>query len=605
MNKTGKIKVTDFLAEYLRDIGIQHVFSITGGASVHIIKSIGDCEGIEYVCPHHEQAAAMAADAYSRTTGNIGCALATSGPGATNLLTGIACAWFDSVPVLYLTGQVTRFRFKGDTGVRQMGFQETDIISMAKPITKYTALVERAEDLRSVLDEAIEIAKSGRPGPVLVDIPDDLQRELVDPFIFESSTPKNSQTITKLCAPDSADLEKCIDLLKVAERPVMVIGNGVRLSGALEAIQNLTLRLKIPVCPSWAAADIITENTGLLAGTFGTHGTRSGNFTVQNADLILSIGARLSTRETGSPMNSWAREAKIIVVDIDPAELRKFPHFDKPLDVSIKADAGAFITALDEKISNLNIPRKIEWWKQIIKWKETYKVCTPDQRKEISTNPYVFIDELSDHLEEGDIIVTDTGCAVAWTMQGLRFKKDQRILHAFNNTPMGYALPAAIGAIFASKRTRRVICIVGDGSLMMNLQELATIEHHNLPIKIFLLNNDGYSMVRQTQEQWLGGQLDATSKEGGLSFPNFEMVAKASDIHVCRISKNNEIKNNIKTTLMRKGPSLCNVIISAEHRVLPQAKFGYPIEDAEPLLPRDEFMKNMIVKPLPISMKKI
>ena len=190
-------------------------------------------------------------------------------------------------------------------------------------------------------------------------------------------------------------------------------------------------------------------------------------------------------------------------------------------------------------------------------------------------------------------------------MQGLRFKKDQRILHAFNNTPMGYALPAAIGAIFASKRRRRVICIVGDGSLMMNLQELATIEHHNLPIKIFLLNNDGYSMVRQTQEQWLGGQLDATSKEGGLSFPNFEMIAQASDIYVCRISKNNEIKNNIKTTLMRKGPSLCNVIISAEHRVLPQAKFGYPIEDAEPLLPRDEFMKNMIVKPLPISMKKI
>lgn len=604
MRNKQKIKVTDFIAEYLRDLGVTHTFAITGGASVHMIKSIGDCDGIEYVCPHHEQAAAMAADAYSRVTGNIGCALATSGPGATNLLTGIACAWFDSVPVIYLTGQVTRFRFKGNTGVRQMGFQETDIVSMAKPITKYATLVERAEDLRTVLDKAVLIARSGRPGPVLIDIPDDLQREMVDPTVLNSGVRgavSNKNTSQK---PKIADVNKTIKLLQASKRPVMIIGQGVRLAGAVEDVKVLAKRLQIPVCPSWAAADIFTEDTGLLGGTFGTHGTRAGNFAVQNADFILSIGARLSTRETGSPMSSWAREAKLTIVDIDAAELKKFPHFGKLIHVPIEADAKAFISTFNKTLSEGDLPNTRSWLNQVASWRKTYKVCTAENYAEYETNPYVFVDQLSDQLETGDIIVTDTGCAVAWTMQGFKFKDGQRLFHAFNNTPMGYAIPAAIGAAFATGRKKRIICIVGDGSMMMNLQELATIQHHQLPIKIFLLNNGGYSMVRQTQEQWLDAQYDATSKMGGVSFPDFEMLAKASQLVSFTIGKNDDVKEAIHATISEERPSFCNVIISPEHRVLPQTKFGFPIEDAEPLLPRAEFLKNMLVKPLPVSINE-
>lgn len=601
------IKVSDYIARFVAEQGIRHVFAITGGASIHMIHSIAERNDVTYVCPHHEQGGAMAADAYARVTGGLGCALATSGPGATNLITGIACSWFDSVPVLYLTGQVARFRFKGDTGVRQMGFQETDIVPMVKPITKYAVLVSKAEDLPGELEKAVAIARSGRPGPVLVDIPDDLQRELVDPAAMEAArlharAALDAQTSAQWHSANQ-DVAAAVELIRAASRPVLVLGSGVRLAGAAPTVRAFVDRLGMPVCPTWGAADMMPGDHKLLAGTFGTHGTRAGNFTVQNADLVLAIGARLSTRETGSPLDSWVRGARTIVVDIDPAELAKFPAFNKPIDLSIAVDAGAFIRALSDRLAGSPpLPDWRAWQNTVHGWRARYPVCTAAARAETAVNPYVFVDTLSEKLQPDDVIVLDTGCAVAWMMQGFRPKPGQRVFHAFNNTPMGYALPAALGAALALGRMRRVICVAGDGSLMMNLQEMATVRHHDLPVKLFLIDNDGYAMVQQTQEQWLGANYYATSKEGGLSFPDFEALAKAFGFRWSLIDANKDIASGIDGALDGAGPSFCDVRISRRHRVIPQARFGRPIEDAEPLLPRPEFFANMIVKPVAASM---
>jgi acetolactate synthase I/II/III large subunit len=596
------IKVSDYIAEFIAGLGIRHVFAITGGASIHMIHSIAQRSDVAFVCPHHEQAGAMAADAYARISGGLGCAVATSGPGATNMITGIAGAWFDSVPVLYLTGQVARFRFKGDTGVRQMGFQETDIINMVGPITKYVAQVMRAEDLRYELEKAVHIARSGRPGPVLVDIPDDLQREMIDPAILRPYVP--AAELNTKPGPSASQIARVRDLLRSAKRPVLVLGFGVRLGGGHSLALQLIERLGIPVCPSWAAADMITGDHPLLAGTFGTHGSRAGNFTIQNADLVLSIGARLSTRETGNPLSSWAREARTIIVDIDPAELAKFPAFQKPLDLAIEADACLFISALLESLETRDIPDTEAWRERVLGWRLRYPACLPAFKAEQATNPYVFVDFLSKSLQPGDVIVVDTGCAVAWMMQGFRFKSGQRLLHAFNNTPMGFGLPGAIGAALALGGKRRVICVAGDGGFMMNMQELATVKHHQLPIKIFLMNNSGYSMVQQTQEQWLDGKHYATAstKEGGLSFPDFNLVAQSCEIDVTEIKSNADIEREVSRTLQLPGAALCNVHIPAAARVTPQSRFGFPIEDSEPLLPRAEFLSNMVVKPMPASL---
>jgi acetolactate synthase I/II/III large subunit len=596
------IKVSDYIAEFLAKLGIRHVMAITGGASIHMIHSIAERDDIEFICPHHEQAGAMAADVYSRVSQNLGCAVATSGPGAMNMITGIAGAWFDSVPVLYLTGQVARFRFKGNTGVRQMGFQETDIVSMAESITKYAAQVINAEDLRYELEKAVHIARSGRPGPVLIDIPDDLQREMVDPSKLRAFIADDLSSDLK--SPTENEIAQTLDLIRASKRPIVVMGFGVRLSGAHQKALELIERLGIPVCPSWAAADMIPGNHPLLAGTFGTHGSRTGNFSVQNADLVLAIGARLSTRETGNPLSSWAREARCIIVDIDNAELAKFPAFGKDIDLPIQADASLFIEALLKAVKDEDVPDTADWRERIAGWRENYPACLPRYKEEADTNPYVFVDALSKSLQEDDIIIVDTGCAIAWMMQGFIFKPGQRLIHAFNNTPMGFGLPGAIGAALALGGHKRVICVAGDGSMMMNLQELATVQHHKLPIKLFLMNNSGYSMVQQTQEQWLGGKYFATAatEEGGLSFPDFGVIAQSFGIDNTEIKENADIEREISRSLQLPGAVLCNVHLPPTARVLPQSRFGFPIEDSEPLLPRDEFLENMIVKPMPASL---
>lgn len=591
------MKLSDYVAGFLARQGIRHVFAVTGGASLHLIDSVARTPGIDYICPQHEQGGAMAADGYARATGNLGCAIATSGPGATNLVTGIICSWFDSVPVLYLTGQVTTFRLKGGTGVRQMGFQETEIVEMCKPVTKYAVMVTDWTKIRYELEKAIHIAKSDRPGPVLVDVPDDLQRMDIDPSTLEAFDPGPGSPKP---SPATADLDTLVGYLRGATRPVAVLGWGIRLSGAEKDVVRLVERLGVPVLPTWPALDLMPSAHPLVIGAFGTHGTRYANYALQNADLVLAIGARLDTREAGSPYSDFARGAKKVVVDIDAAELGKLPTFGMPVDLAIRSDAGAFIRALlarEADLPRFDIP---EWRGRIAEWKRKYPTCAPEYRQDRSINPYVFVEALAAAAAPGEQVVLDTGCALAWTCQAFQFKERQRLYHAFNTTAMGYALPAAIGVSFAFDRAP-VTCVVGDGALQMNIQELATVVRHNLPIRIFLINNHGYSMVQQTQEQWLGGRYEATTVDGGLAFPDFVKVAEAYGLPTITIERNEQAADLIRQAYATDGPVFINVEIQPSHRVVPQVRFGRPIEDGEPLLPRKEFFENMIVDPTAAS----
>lgn len=589
-----EVKLSDYVARFLAQRGIEHVFAISGGASLHLIHSVADTPGTTFICPQHEQAGAMAADAWARVTGKPGAAMSTSGPGATNMITGVCSSYYDSVPVLYITGQVSAFRLRGDTGVRQLGFQETDVVDMFRPVTKYAVQILDPKRIRYELEKAAHIACSGRPGPVLIDIPDNFQREQIDPATLEGFVPP-PETPPAALAVDR--LRSVLELIQAAERPVLIAGWGIGLAHAEADFETLSRRLGIPIAPTWAMRHAVPAEDPLLIGAFGTHGTRYGNFAVQNADLILSIGARLDTREAGSPLKWFAREAKKIVVDVDDKELGKFKTFGMDADLLFEADAGSFIRGL-LSVSGSSKTRDFgPWVRKIGEWKKQWPICLPEYRKEKDVNPYVFVESLSKECTEGETLILDTGCALAWTMQAFEFKRKQRLFHAFNNTPMGYALPGAIGASFALNRGR-VVCVTGDGSLQMNIQELATVLRHNLPIKIFLINNLGYSMIQQTQDQWLGSKYLASSVEGGLAFPDFVKVAQAYGFRTVDITANAELPAKVRETMQAPGPVFCNVNIRPDHRVIPQVKYGKPLEEPDPPLPREEFLRNMIVKPL-------
>lgn len=587
-----------YVAQFLKEQDIKHVFVVSGGASLRLIHAIAKIPGIDFICPQHEQAGAMAADGYARASGNLGAAIATSGPGATNMITGVCSAYYDSVPTIFITGQVATFRMKGNTGVRQIGFQETDTVDIYKPITKYAVLISDPLKIRYELEKACYIAKSGRPGPVLIDIPDNLQREDVNPDTLKSFKPR-SQT-EKRPNKLNKQIQYCLRLIKAAKRPVIILGWGIRLAKADKEVRKFINKMGFPVVPTWGIADLLPASHPLMVGTFGTHGTRHANFTVQNSDLVLAIGTRLDTKVTGSPPGTFARGAKKVVIDIDPYELSKFKKFGLNIDLVINMDATEFLKALNTGVHRIKKPDISEWRRQIDAWKKKYPVCLPEYYKQKDVNPYVFVKELSKWCLEKDNIFIDTGCTVAWMMQAFDFKKHQRLYHDWNNTAMGWALPASIGASFALKKGP-IVCVTGDGSLQMNIQELATIIKHRLPIKIFLMNNHGHSMIQQTQDQWLGSKYFASSVDGGLAFPDFLKVAKAYGFKVVSISKNKELNEKIKTVLESKGPVFCNVEIDQKHRITPQVKFGRPNEDSEPLLERKEFLKNMIVEPLKVS----
>lgn len=590
------MQVSDYIAKFLKKSGVKKIFAVTGGASLHLIHSAKKQKGLELVFPISEQTCAMAAEMHYRISGNIGAAFATSGPGATNMATGICGAFFDSVPCIYITGQVSTARSNKDTGVRQIGFQETNCVEMYSTVTKYSAKVEKAQDIKFHLEKALHIAKSGRMGPVLIDVPDDIQRKIIDPKKLKSYVKKKNILKRNKLSSHKKKIDQMFQMISRSERPIIIIGWGIHLSNSYKEINKFIKKTKIPVVSTWAVAHALDYSDPLNVGTWGTHGTRYGNYAVQNSDLILSIGSRLDTKATGSPITTFARSAKKIIVDIDKSEINKFKKFKLNIDLLINLDCKKFLKN-SLKVKWIAKKNKFDRWiNQISSWKKNYPICLPNYYKEKEVNPYVFIDQISNELKKDDIICVDTGCTIAWTMQAFKFKKGQKLFHDFNNTAMGWSIPAAISASILSKE-KRIIVLVGDGSLSFMLNEFSLIKKLNLPINVFLMNNSGQSMIRQTQDQWLSSNYFGSSHEGGLAKINFCKVINAFGINTLQIKYNNKISKGIKKCL-KKRQSFCEVIINKNKRVLPQVKFGRPNEDQEPLLPINEYYQNMIIKPI-------
>ena len=569
------MKLANLVAQFIANQGVNHVFGVSGGASLHLIHGFTNATKTAFIPTAHECGAAFAADAYARLRG-LGVALATSGPGATNLVTGIAASFYDSTPCLFLTGNVATFRFGAPLGVRQYGFQETPVCDMVRPVTKYAVCVTDPTRIAYELGKAAWYARDGRKGPVLVDIPDDIQRAEVDPAALQH-WPYQAENPAWM---GQADVERVAGALRAARRPVFVWGAGVR-PHAAEA-RALAHATGVPVACTWGAIDLMPYLDPLMAGGFGTHGSRAANFTVQNADLVIAIGCRLDTKATGLPAH-FARGAKVVMVDIDRAEIRKFEKLGRRIDIGIVADAGDFITQLGMADALHYRDDCYAWVGRIVEWRRRYP-SVDDPRWSVP-RPYALVRALAEHTTPDDVIVSDTGTALGYLMQGFPFK-GERFVHAFNATPMGYGLPAAIGAAFASGR--RVVLVTGDGSSLMSLGELATLARHRLPVKILLLNNLGHAMCRQTQRQWLGGSYPGTSIEGGLGFPDFAKTADAFGIRVAwGLDELMEASD---------GPAFMEAKIDPEAQLIPQARFGAPLEDAEPQLSREDLKREMIVE---------
>ncbi len=549
------MKTTDLIASFLAARGIQRVYTVSGGGDLHLIDSICKRSDIRIICPQNEQGASFAADAEARLVG-IGCALATSGPGATNFVTGIATSYYDSVPVLYLTGNQTRQRLGNGLGVRQFGFQSMPFVELCKTITKYSVIVMDEKDTIYELEKALWFATHGRPGPVVVDIPDDIQRADVDPETLRHFTPLEQTPLT--FTPS----------LLTAERPVLALGWGVHLSGGRKEAWETVTRLGIPVVTTWGAADIMVGHP-LYIGTWGTHGVRAANFAIQKADLVIAIGTRLDTKATGSPASSFAPKATLIMVDVDRNELGKMEKIGRAC-ITVQADAVEYMRQLkvDGDFS--------KWISMIEGWKKAYPAILHSSPPE---NPYRIMKELSTYLTPDDIVVSDTGCPLAWAMQTLPFKG--RFIHAFNQTPMGYGLPAAMGAAGTTKG--RVILLTGDGGLSENITEFATIYKHKMNIRTILFNNRGHQMCRQTQRQWLGGVYHGTSSKD-LATPNFSEVALAYGITVV---------HKLKHLFDVFSPAFLELHIDEEAGVEPQVRFGKSIEDADPELPEGVLQRIM------------
>lgn len=582
-----KIKLSDFVIRFLKNKGVKTFFTVSGGASLHLINSVKKDYNLQYVCNHHEQAAACAADGYARTRNNIGCAIVTSGPGATNLVTGIASSFFDSIPVIYLTGQTSSKRTLKNSNVRQIGFQETKIIDIVKSITKYSVKVEDPYLIEYYLEKAYQTSLTDRRGPVLIDIPDDYQYKIIDTNKLKKKKIK-VKNFDKKILPNFLDSKKNIlNLVNNSKKPLLILGWGIILSETHKDIFKFSKRFNIPYCPTWAVSHLANFKDKLNVGTFGTHGNRHSNIVLEKADLLICLGTRLDTKATGSPIKDFSKNSKKIIFDVDINELNKFKKFGLKVDLLIQDNLKNF----SKKLRNLKIKKvNNSWLNEIDSIKNNLDKFDEKERNKIKgLNPYELISYFSNFFLEKTNIFCDTGCIIAWINQKFRFKKDVNLYHDYNNTSMGWSLPASIGSYFHTGK--KTFCFIGDGALMMCLNELATIQAHKIPIVIFIINNKGYSMIRQTQKQWFKSDFFASSKKGGITFPNFKFVAKSFNIDYKKIKNISSLKKIEQKILKDPKPLIVDIDIHENAGVIPQVKYGFPNFDMEPLLKKKEIEK--------------
>lgn len=564
--KESKQKSSDYVLSFIKDQGVDTVFGITGGGIANQLDAFSRSD-LRFVPMQHEQGVAMAVEAYARLKG-FGVGIVTSGPGGTNLITGINGCYDDSIPSLFITGQVSTPDLKWDSGLRQRGFQETDMCAVMRPLVKSTDLVTDQDNLRYILEKAVYTAKEGRPGPVHIDLPIDIQMSSVGEM--RGFTPEKKER--------DVDLEPALRAMSEAQRPILIAGEGIRLAGAEKEFRELVEKLDWPVCPSWAFADCLPEDHSNRVGLIGVYGNRGANFAVQNADLLLTIGTRLDSRMTGKK-EGFARSAKIIMVDIDPAELKNFNP-----DIPVEMDAKEFIERLNRLTGFVKCP---QWKQRCAEWKTKYPNVTQEHIDNPLISPYLFARILSDETGEA-IIIPDCGGNLAWIMQSWQFKGSQRLFSTFGNSPMGYSLPAAIGATYATDK--QVICVIGDGGIQMNIQELQTIKNYNLPVKIFVLQNQGYGIIRQFQDSYMGGR-HIGSEEG---VPDFVKVAEAYGIPAFRIDSKEGLRQGIQKA-MGMDQVLVEVVCDPNEQILPKAEFGNPLDEQTPHLSEEELMQNLIV----------
>lgn len=596
------IKVTDYIANFLIEKGITRVFTVVGGGAMHLNDSFGHNKEIHCLYNHHEQASAMAAEAYAKISGTPGVVCVTSGPGGINAMNGVAGAYMDSIPMLVFSGQMKRSLTTRYTGlkVRSLGTQEFDIVSAVTGITKYAEMLTEPEQIAYCLEKAYDLAIHGRPGPCWLDIPLDVQGAKIKTESLKHYRPVNREDECEI-APETCKL--ILDKLKNAKRPVLYAGNGIRLAGAVQEFREMIIKFNLPVVTCWNSIDLIENEDEHFCGRAGVMGDRAGNFAVQNSDLLLCVGTRLGTLQVGYNLKTWARNAYTVVVDIDKFELEK-PTIR--VDLPVCADAGSFIKTLFATATGDNPKGSNEWLTQCNRWKHKYPVVLERHfhNEEKPANVYAFVDVLSHSLPENAITVVANGSASVVGSQSYYIKRSSRFIMNCANSSMGYDLPAAIGAAVAEKG-KEIYCIAGDGSIMMNLQELQTIVTNNLPIKVFIINNGGYHQIRQTQNNiFHNGLVGVGPESGDLGFPDFAKISDAFGFAYVSIKDNEELKPKIEEVIRHKGRIICEVFVTTSQIFEPKSAtkklddgtlISPPLEDLAPFLSRKELEENMYI----------
>ncbi|MBQ6679840.1 MAG: thiamine pyrophosphate-binding protein [Lachnospiraceae bacterium] len=605
-----KQRLAEYAADLLSAFGIKNVFSVVGGGAMYLNDAFGHHASLHVCYHHHEQAAAIAAEAYARLNNRPALLCVTTGPGGTNALTGVLCAYLDSLPMIVVSGQVrydttARYnnRFTDGHPLRAVGDQEYDITKAAAAMTKYAVMIEDPLTIRYHIERAFFLATHGRPGPVWIDIPVNFQGMTIE---TDDLLPYDPAEDLEQLPPkvEEDEVKKIIEMIRNAERPVFYAGYGIRLSGAYPVFRRVMERLNVPVVTYWNAIDLIEDQHPLYTGRGGNMGDRPGNFAVQNADLILAVGTRISIRQVGYSFKSWAREARVIMVDADPAELKKPTiHVEEP----VWADALDFLSELERLLPDGKLFGGENWIQRCASWKEKYPVVQARQFKESGkgANVYAFIRTLSSKLPEGSISVVSNGACCVAGHQAYVIKKGSRFTNNSAVASMGYGLPAAIGTCI-SAGGREVICLEGDGSIMMNLQELQTVLTNRLPVKLFLINNGGYHSIRITQNNLFPEhkKVGIGPESGDLSFPSFRKIAEAFGYPYFEAHSNREMENAVDAALACHGAAFCEIFTdtdqvwepkSSTKRLADGSLYSPPLEDLAPFLPREELAENMFI----------
>jgi acetolactate synthase-1/2/3 large subunit len=604
------MRVADYAMRFIAGMGVRHVFVLTGGGAMHLNDALSRCRELEYICNHHEQACAIAAEAYSKVTNSFGVAMVTTGPGGTNAITGLAGAWLDSTPCLFLSGQVKRAdrMFTPDgtpLGVRQRGIQEVDIVSIVQSLTKYAVTVTDPRSIRYHLEKAIYLARTGRPGPVWIDIPIDVQAAIVEEADLRGFDP--TEIPLRKSGQLAEEVSEVIARLNRAERPLLLIGNGIRLSGAGNEVPELARALDVPVAATWMAMDLIGDDHPRFVGKPGTVAARGANFAVQNCDFLLSIGARLDLPVIGWSAAEFARAAHKVMVDIDRAELDKLAEV---MNATICADAAVFMRELLRQRDSIRPRDRGEWLAKCQDWKTRYPIVQAEHRAaQGRVSIYHLAEIIGEEVAPEDQMVSgNSGSAIEIFLLAYRARLGQRLFHTAALGAMGFAIPASIGVCVGSGR-KRTICVDGDGGFQLNIQELATIAHLQLPIKFFVLNNGGYASIRASQASFFGEASIGCSEATGVSLPDFQKVARAYGLPSAVIEDQSDLREQVRRVLRMPGPAVCDVkVIPDEVRAprvtsvqRPDGSFvSKSLEDLWPFLDREEFERNMIVPALEI-----